>query len=438
VTVLNQHYELLINTAGDYSSVKEKSLKKAISQLPGISFTALNAHSSPLQNPDLLLKGKELYDRAESLSTKSEKSALLDETFNLYKNFIKLNRSQIYQREMRDACMEALFVGTDLINSLETKEQREALQLSLKKIQVISGYSSALHTKSLNQTLDALNVPQKCFAVSSQPMGTTNVRDCLFLVLRNRITHSTFAAHIDRNTDADSISEAITHHVAQSTPIDSYMIGAHLSEPTISENILVNIPKVSRILLGLSKIGYHFDSRWCILRETTPINIVYYPKENQFFEAVPGRELSSYSSNEILVHLDSENNKLLPFFLDEEKTFVCLSSSVQKKLLKMLDCEGEFSKAKVLEEILNGLPTSLRTYTQIKAISKAYSEALKSMFLIVKKQLPYISYANFQTALVQVLKDRSPSLYILPFSSEKNGAFIAELQNVLFESTTVS
>src|SRR5690348_8120935 len=123
--ILNQNYERLINATESYSCVKEEALQEIVCQLPGITFTSLKAPSSPLQNPEILLRGKELCVQAESKTAKSEKSALLEQAFGLYKDFIKLNRSQIYQCEMRDACMEALFVGADLIDTLETKDQQE-------------------------------------------------------------------------------------------------------------------------------------------------------------------------------------------------------------------------------------------------------------------------------------------------------------------------
>jgi hypothetical protein len=308
--------------------------------------------------------------------------------------------------------------------------KKEVMHLSIKKIQIISGYSSALHGNTLNQTLDALNIPQKHFAVSSQPLGTTNVKDCIFLVLRNRKTLSAFAAHIDRNTGADSIREAIKQHLPQGETVDSYVIGGHLSNgPSISSHDIVNIPKVSRILMELGDMGYSFDCRWWILQENTPINIVYYPKEDRFFEAVPGRGLSSYSSCEILVYLDNANKKLLPYFIDkqqeETQCSICLSPPVQKKLHLMLDQQRKCSKAKILEAIADGLPTSLRTYTQIKAIAAAYSNALNEILSIVKELSPHSLDENLQKALAHVLEcNESNSLYILPFSKEKNSPLI--------------
>jgi hypothetical protein len=227
--------------------------------------------------------------------------------------------------------------------------------------------------------------------------------------------------------------EAIKQHMPRGEFVDSYIIGGHLSfGSNISANEFVNVPKVSRVLMELNKMGYSFDSRWCILQGNTPTNIVYCPKEDRFFEAVPGKELSSYSSCEILVYLDRENKKLLPYFIDKQQAKtqypLCLSPAVQKRLHLMLDQQGKCSKAKLLEAIWKELPTSLRTYIQIKAIAAAYSKALNEIFSIVKEQSPHVADMDLQKALVHVLEcNESSSLYILPFSKEKNSSLITEI-----------
>ena len=409
--------------------INQEILRETLDQLPPITFTRLKNSPPTLSNLDLLKKAKKL---SENILQGTENTTSLYEIFSCYNQFIKSNRMQMHHRDVSNAAMEAICVGADLIDILENEDQKEAMRLAIKKIQVISGYSSALHANSLNQTLDALNIPQKHFAVSSQPLGTTHVKDCLFLILRDRVTCSTFATHVDRNTDADSIREAIKQYVPQKTSINSYIIGGHLSDETnISAHELVNVPKVSRIMMELNSTGYDFHIRWCILQKNTPVNIVYYPKEDQFFEAVPEKELSSYSACEILVHLDDENKKLLPFFIGERQVSVRLSSSVQKKLLLMLDSQWEWSKVKILEQIINGLPSSLRTYAQTKSIAVAYSKALKDIFSAVKERFPTICYADYQKALVQVLDASLSSLYVLPFSNESNSSLLSVLENVL-------
>jgi hypothetical protein len=430
------HVERFISPFEFSSPDQQEAIKEDIRKLPAICFTHLPSAPYSLKNPELIKEAQDLSSQIESYSGENDqdhKIALLEQQFNLYKKFIKLNKAHLSERPVRDVATDAIFTGEDLIGILKDECKKEAINLDVKKIQIISGYSSALHSISLNQTLNALNIPQKHFAVTTTPLGTTNVKDCIFLILRNRETHSTFAAHIDRNTNLDSIMEAIKQQVSQGAPVDSYIIGGQLSRgANISNMDLHNVSKVSHLMIELSKMEYDLNIRWCVLQENTPTNIVYYPGTDQFFEAVPQKELPSYYSCEILVYLDNENRQLLPYFIEKQQPHaqcsLSLSPLVQRTLQKMLDSEGNCNKKQLLETISKDLPTSLRTYTHLKAITVAYSKALKELFSIVKELSPASNAASIQKAWKNGLEsNQHHSLYLLPSSKEKNISLIHEI-----------
>jgi hypothetical protein len=421
------------------SPIQQEAIKEDILKLPPICFTHLPSAPYSLQSPELLQNAQDLFSQIIECSEekKEQKIALIEQQFNFYKKFIKLNKSNLSERPLRDAATEAVWSGEDIIKILDDECKKEAIRLEIKKIQIISGYSSALHSMSLNQPLDALSIPQRHFAVTSAPLGTTNVKDCIFLVLRNRETHSTFAAHIDRNTHADSIMEAIQQYVLQGTPIDSYIIGGHLSHGAdISNMDIINVTKVSRLMVKLSEMGYDFNIRWWILQKNTPVNIVYYPTKDQFFEAVPRKELPSYFSCEILIYLDEKNNQLLPYCIEQQQKetqcSLCLSPIVQRKLQQMLDAAGKCNKAQILETISKDLPSSLRTYTHLKAITGAYSKSIGELFSIIKELSPRSEETSIQKAWIHGLESNQHHfLYLLPFSKEKNTLLITEILSYL-------
>lgn len=432
---LYSNYDWFIQAVDFNSHSQQDEIKQAVTRLPNIFFTHLKSEPLQIHQPELLQQAKD----AISIVTDSleEKVKSLEQAFILYKKFIKHNKDKTFQREIRNAATDAVCLGQDIIDILNDENSKESIRVAIKKIQIISGYSSALHTNSLNQVLDdALNIPQRHFAVTTERLGTTNVKDCIFLVLRNKDSHVTFAAHIDKSTNADSIKEAIQCHMTKGV-FDSYIIGGHLSYgPEISDADFVNVSKVSRLMIELTKTGYTFDSRWWILQENTPINIVYDPSSDQFFQAVPGKELPSYASSEILIYLDEENKKLLPHFIDQQQIAticpVCLSPSVQKKLNSILDQEGNYSKIKILDAILEGLPASLRSYAHLKTLVKAYSTSLKEMISLLKKHSPHSSNDCIWSALRRVLEsNQHHPFYILPFSEEKHIPLISEVLSVL-------
>lgn len=419
---LLSNYDRFIQKIDFNSPSQLEELKQVVTRLPSIFFTNLKAEPLPILQPELLQQAK---DTTNSLEDKV-KSLL--QAFNLYKKFISINKGQIFQRQIRNAAFEAICIGADIIDLLNDETSKKLTHVEIKKIRVISGYSSALETNSLNQVLnDALNIPQKHYVVTTEPLGTTNVKDCIFLVLRNKDSHVTFAAHIDKNTDIDSIQYAIQLHMTKGA-FDSYIIGGHLSNgPEMSEADFANVSKISHLMIKLTKNGYDFDSRWWVLQNNTPINIVYYPNTDQFFQAVPGKELPSYASSEILIYLDTENKNLLPHYIVNQSS-LCLSPSVQKKLSSMLDQEGKFSKTKMLDAISGELPESLRTYSQLKAIIKAYSESLKEIVALVKEQSPHCSDELIWQTMRRVIESNQHHSYdILPFSKERNAPLISEI-----------
>ncbi len=410
----------------------QEDIKQAVASLPSISFKRL-------MPPSLELKGLELLNEAESLSSQvtklspeaiEEKINLLKESFVYYKKFINCNKSQLNKKKMRDVAEDAMFVGVNMRDLLKDEAKKEAIQHAIKKIQIIAGYSDAAESRSINQTVDALNIPQNHFAVTSQPLGTTHVKDCIFLVLRNRETKSTYAAHIDFHSDSDSIIESIKQYLPLGIPLDGYIIGG---TPPKKSNISIrddpslfrNISKVSQVLLELSTAGYKCEKHWSIFHEDTPHNIVYDPVTDEFTEAVPGKELPSYPSRELLVYLE-ENKNLLPFitqsFEKETEHSLCLSPKVQKKLNMMLDEDGGWSKSKVVKVVWDDGMFDILFYERNKAIIDAYSKAISEISASVKEFSPDSSDVLIKKTVMEVLKkNEEHSLYIFPFSNENAG-----------------
>lgn len=166
------------------------------------------------------------------------------------------------------------------------------------------------------------------------------------------------------------------------------------------------------------------------LRKILPI-IVYDPATNQFTEAVPGKELDSYPSRELLVYLDEgKSRELLPFITDSlEKTehAMRLSPLMQKKLNRMLDEEGKISKTKAIKVLYEEFPTSRLTYERTKATLMAYSKAIEEICASVKELSPNHSDTSIKKVVLEVLATNNEhSLYIFPFSSEKNKGLIQE------------
>ncbi len=136
----------------------QEDIKQAVASLPSISFKRL-------MPPSLELKGLELLNEAESLSSQvtklspeaiEEKINLLKESFVYYKKFINCNKSQLNQKKMKDVAEDAMFVGVKMRDLLKDEAKKEAIQHAIKKIQIIGGYSDAAESRSINQTVKNL------------------------------------------------------------------------------------------------------------------------------------------------------------------------------------------------------------------------------------------------------------------------------------------
>lgn len=410
----------------------QEVIKQTVENLNDISFNHFMPPSLKLKDQELLEIAKSLSDRVSKVENKEEKISFLEQSFIYYKKVLKSNKNLLSQKLLRDVAMDAVFAGADMIDLLNDEVKKEAMQQAIDKIQVIAGYSDAAESKSLIQTMDALSIPQNHFAVTSQPLGTTHVKDCVFLVIRDQETFLTYAAHVDFHSDPNSLLESIQKYLPAGKPLNCYLIGGTLPKRTgaiIPDSYFRNISKTSQILNQLADSGYKFDTHFCILQENTPNNIVYEPVTNQFTEAVPGKELESYPSRELIVYLDEEENReLLPFITDSlEKTehAMSLSPLMQKKLNKMLDKEGKMSKTKAIQVLKEEFPTSRLTYDRTKATLNAYSKAIEEICSSVKKLSPNHSDAWIKKTVLDVLEsNKKHNLYIFPFSNEKNRGLI--------------
>lgn len=416
------------NTETDQEAIRQK-----VASLPSISFKKLMPSPSELKDLDFLEKAKDFSKRVSKVENKDEKIKLLNDSFVYYKKFIKSNKSQISQKTMRDVALDAVYAGADMLDLLSDEPKKEVLLRAIEKIQVIAGYSDAAESKSLTQIVDALSIPQNHFAVTSEPLGTTHVKDCVFLVIRDRETQLTYAAHIDFRSDANSIFESILKYLPEGKPLDSYIIGGTPPKKTgsiVPDSYFRNISKTSQVLNDLTEAGYAFDTRYCILEENTPHNIVYDPSSGLFIEAVPGKELESYPSRELLVHLeDVENRELLPFFTasleKETEHSMSLTPLMQKNLNKMLDDEGKRNKPKVIKVLKEEFPFSLLIYERTKATLDAYSKAIEELCSSVKLLSPNHSDVLIKKTVMEVLeKNKKHSLCIFPYSREKNSGLI--------------
>lgn len=413
----------------------QKAIKQTIENLPNISFNRLVPPSLELKNREFLEEARSLSDRVSKAGNKEEKIKLLEESFIYYKKFLKSNKSVLSQKPLSNIALDAVFTGANMIDLLNDEVKKEAMQQVIDKMQVITGYSDAAESKSLAQTMDALSIPQNHFAVTSQPLGTTHVKDCIFLVIRDQESLLTYAAHVDFHSDPKSLLESIQKYLPEGKPLNCYLIGGTPPKKTgavIPDSYFRNISKISQILNKLADSGYKFDTHFSILKENTPNNIVYDPATNQFTEAVPAKELESYPSRELLVNLDDEENReLLPFITDSlEKTehSMRLSPLMQKKLNKMLNEEGKRSKSKAIQVLKEEFPTSRLTYDRTKATLHAYSKAIEEICSSVKKLSPNHSDAMIKKTVLEVLEsNKKHNLYIFPFSNEKNSGLIQKV-----------
>lgn len=427
--------QITINERTFPPHTEQSEILARVAQLPGIRVTRLVQKTPTLQSEHVLREARHILESANEASDDSKrKIELLEQSFTLYKTFIKANQRGINEHAIRRAHTESIFLAEDIVSLLNDGTKKQCMELALSKLRVTSGYSSAAHSQSVCQTVDALNIPQRHFAVASQPLGTTNVKDCVFLVIKNKVNNLTFASHVDFRTDPASLVEAIKQYFPSGDPMDSYIIGGHLqpNESTIPDNYFVNITTVSNVLAELNQSGYNCSSRWCILHKDTPVNIVFDPAKDQFIEGVPGKELPSYLASEILIYLNDEH-RVIPFFIenhDESNYALALSSQVQQKLLLSFG-----QKNKLLTYMMDNLPTSLLTYQRFKAITKAYSDAIKELIAAVKERCSVSDLIIQQLAMDTLRNNTEHSLYMLQFSKEKNKPLIDQIVKKVLEHT---
>lgn len=227
-----------------------------------------------------------------------------------YKNLANLHKIKgtlsEYETETKNA----------LEKSQQIKDHQGELQarLALGGISRIKGdhqeavvqYSKSYDLQQGKIDYDAHRVEQHEVGFSNkEKIGTDNIQQCVAVILYDPVTKKTALAHVDKFTDATSLSEVISQF-PPGTKLNAHLVGGRDRSPQSKEVSDENIRKVTAELHKHSSVDIKSAD---IGDKGAPSGIIFDPQTGKLEHGVPGKHHETTPERKLLLNI-SPNSKL--------------------------------------------------------------------------------------------------------------------------------
>ncbi|KAJ6644992.1 hypothetical protein Bhyg_00189 [Pseudolycoriella hygida] len=206
----------------------------------------------------------------------SQQNSTSQQTFSLelYKkeaqNYLDKYKAEPYVQGERDSIKARLILGA--ICKYEGKHAES-----------IQHYDKA---DLLNQGMfdyEAHNILQHEVGFSAdEKIGTTDLQQCVAVILRDPVTHYTALAHVDEDVRIDSLSNEVISKFPTDRQLDAYLVGGRGKDETSKKNITKVVEELKKYPLINIKVADLGDRR-------LPQAVVFNPLTTQIIHKVPAK-----------------------------------------------------------------------------------------------------------------------------------------------------
>ena len=268
--------------------VQDKDISSALNELNS-SFPDYKEYKYEIVNPKIDEKGQINFDEALSIYQNNKDFYNMEVTHQriaeMHKTAGSLNEYKLKQKALLDQSKQT------------PKDERKELQASfaLASIAKLEGnikdsvnyYSDCYKLQQGKVDYQAYNIEQKEVGYSDQEkIGTTNIQQCVVVIVRDPKTNKTALAHVDKFTNPESLGKVMEQF--PDTELDVMLVGGRDRNPgedhiTTSDN---NIKKIVEKLKEYENINIKSAD---IAGKKSPSAIVVDPQSGKIENATPGK-----------------------------------------------------------------------------------------------------------------------------------------------------
>jgi tetratricopeptide (TPR) repeat protein len=198
-----------------------------------------------------------------------------------------------------------------LENSLKNNDQSEELsaQLALASINRVQGnhkealkhYAACYDLQQGTVDYEADRVEQHEVGFSNKKMGTSNIQQCVAVILHDPITKKTALAHVDiQTTDPKSLAPVIGNF-PKDTKLNAYLVGGR---DRSQQSKLVSDTNIARVLEQLEKYPTVDIKSADIGDKGAPSGIVFDPETAELKHVIPGKHHETTDSRKLLHNIN--------------------------------------------------------------------------------------------------------------------------------------
>lgn len=233
---------------------------------------------------------------------------------NFHKNLANLHRANGTLAQYETANNAALTKSQQTNDQTGELQARFALgatsRLTGNNKEAVAQYSKAYDLQQGKVDYNAHRVEQHEVGFSNkEKIGTDNIQQCVAVILHDPVTKKTALAHVDKFTDASSLSDVIKQF-PPGTKLNAYLVGGRDRSPGSKEVSDENIRKVSTELQKHSSVNVKAAD---VGDKGAPSGIVFDPQTGKLEHAVPGKHHETTPERKLLLNVTPKLNFAFDF-----------------------------------------------------------------------------------------------------------------------------
>jgi len=197
--------------------------------------------------------------------------------------------------------------------------------------EAVEQYAKAYDLQQGKVDYDAHRVEQHEVGFSNkEKIGTDNIQQCVAVILHDPVTKKTALAHIDKFTDAASLSDVIKQF-PPGTNLNAYLVGGRDRSPGSKEVSDENIRKVTTELQKHSSVNIKAAD---VGDKGAPSGIVFDPQTAKLEHAVPGKSHETTPQRKLLLNITPKLNFAFDFTKSKDIKVVELTNQQKEQIVR--------------------------------------------------------------------------------------------------------